>query len=120
MELALSLGDQSRSPKKMKELGFCMGLGSSNQIQDHHHKKFEEKNDDDKKSSSSSDLPPLQLDLVPFSPPPHQSLPPPLSQRPFPWLSRICNIHFSLYFFLFWILSSFCVCYLCYIIVQKE
>ncbi|XP_076942570.1 homeobox-leucine zipper protein HAT14-like [Bidens hawaiensis] len=105
MELALSLGD-TRKPisiadqsgsqqQKMKELGFCMVLGSSSQIdQDHQHKNSE---DDDKTncSSSSSDPPPLQLDLRPFSPslhqpsPPPPPPPPPPSHRPFPWLSQI-------------------------------
>ncbi|KAK9065812.1 hypothetical protein SSX86_015213 [Deinandra increscens subsp. villosa] len=99
MELALSLGDTPKpisvadqSGQKMKELGFCMVLGSNSQIQDHidHHKNFE---DDDKTncSSSSSDPRPLQLDLHPFSPSRHQSPPPPPppSHRHFPWLSQI-------------------------------
>ncbi|KAI3507644.1 hypothetical protein L1887_22633 [Cichorium endivia] len=101
MELALSLGDtpktisfadQSRSQQpKMKELGFCMNVGSSSKIQDHQHKNFSDKKDDDKTncSSSSSDQPPLQLDLLPFSPALNQAPPPPPSDRPFPWLSQI-------------------------------
>ncbi|KAL4587559.1 hypothetical protein LXL04_000431 [Taraxacum kok-saghyz] len=114
MELALSLGDtpkpfslldhHSRSQQqKMKDLGFCMGLGGSKNLEDlHFMNTMREKDDDDdddddahqktedKKSSSSSDPPPpLQLDLLPFSPvlrsvPP----PPPPSQRSFPWLSK--------------------------------
>lgn len=111
MELALSLGDapktisvadQSRSQQqKVKELGFCMNVGSSSasiKIPDHdQYKNLSEKNDDDKTncSSSSSDQPPLQLDLLPFSPALNQSPPPPPSGgRPFPWLSQICKSHF--------------------------
>ncbi|CAH1443464.1 unnamed protein product [Lactuca virosa] len=106
MELALSLGDapktisvadQSRSQQqKVKELGFCMNVGSSSasiKTPDHdQYKNFSEKNDDDKTncSSSSSDQPPLQLDLLPFSPALNQSPPPPPSGgRPFPWPSQI-------------------------------
>nr|GEV28363.1 homeobox-leucine zipper protein HAT14-like [Tanacetum cinerariifolium] len=98
MELALSLGDtpkpillsgQSKSQQlKMKEVGFCMGLESSSQNQDHQQKNYSEKADDDKTNySSSSDPPKLQLDLLPFSPS-HQ-VPPPPTHRPFPWLSQI-------------------------------
>ncbi|PWA38302.1 Homeobox, conserved site-containing protein [Artemisia annua] len=98
MELALSLGDtpkpilpagQSKSQQlKMKEVGFCMGLESSSQNQDHQQKNCSEKANDDKTNySSSSDPPKLQLDLLPFSPS-HQAPPPP-THRPFPWLSQI-------------------------------
>lgn len=109
MELALSLGD-TRKPitiadqtgsqqQKMKELGFCMVLGTHSQIQDHEHKINLEDDDKTNCSSSSSDPPPLQLDLRPFSPSLRQSPPPPPppSHRPFPWLSQICKFN-SLYF----------------------
>ncbi|KAI3811679.1 hypothetical protein L1987_21407 [Smallanthus sonchifolius] len=111
MELALSLGDtpkpfslldhHSRSQQqKMKDLGFCMGLGSSRNLEDLHIKNMMREKDDEKviSSSSSSDPssssppppPPLQLDLLPFSAvlrsPPQ---PPSASHRwSFPWLSR--------------------------------
>ncbi|KAJ9565461.1 hypothetical protein OSB04_001427 [Centaurea solstitialis] len=92
MELDLSLGDTPKpvpfADQKTKDLGFYMGLESGRQIQDCHQKNS---NDDEKTncSSSSSDRPPLQLDLLPFSPALHQSPPPPPSHRPFPWLSQI-------------------------------
>ncbi|KAI3678170.1 hypothetical protein L6452_37452 [Arctium lappa] len=101
MELGLSLGDTQKpvsfadqsisQQQKTKDLGFYMGLESSSQIQDRQHKNLRENNDDDKTncSSSSSDRPPIQLDLLPFSPALHQSQPPPPSHRPFPWLSQI-------------------------------
>ncbi|GMI71157.1 homeobox from Arabidopsis thaliana [Hibiscus trionum] len=75
MKLALSLGDPSKSfsfldktPKiSSKDLGFCMGL----------------RNDGDNKWVSSD--PPLQLQLLPFSPVPRLHLSSPLS---FPWLTH--------------------------------
>ncbi|KAD4888739.1 hypothetical protein E3N88_20812 [Mikania micrantha] len=100
MELALSLGDtpkpfslldhHSRSQQqKMKDLGFCMGLGSSRNLDDLHRKT------DEKAISSSPDQPPtppsqppMQLDLLPFSPV-LRSLPQPSSShRSLPWLSK--------------------------------
>ncbi|GKD75582.1 hypothetical protein Tco_1333864, partial [Tanacetum coccineum] len=100
MELALRLGDtpklillsgQSKSQQlKMKEVGFCMGLESSSQHQDHQQKNYSKIDDNDKtKYSSSSDPPKLQLDLLPLSPS-HQVPSPPTHCR-VPWLS------FSLY-----------------------
>ncbi|KAL8225286.1 hypothetical protein R6Q57_017843 [Mikania cordata] len=101
MELALSLGDTpkpilsadqtgSLQSQKMKELGFCMVLGSNSQInQDHQHKNLNEDDDKTNCSSSSSDPHPLQLELRPFSPSLHQSPPPPPPPRPFTWLSQI-------------------------------
>lgn len=127
MELALSLGDtpkpillagQSKSQQlKMKEVGFCMGLESSGQNQDHQQKNCSEKADDDKINySSSSDPPKLQLDLLPFSPS-HQAPPPP-THRPFPWLSQICksNFLYLVEFPEFWFSS----CYLFIILSVKS
>ncbi|XP_022746848.1 homeobox-leucine zipper protein HAT14-like [Durio zibethinus] len=91
MELALSLGDPSKpftfldkTPKlSSKNLGFCMGLGSQEKRDG-----FEAENrgeasrdGDDKRVSSD---PPLQLDLLPFSPV-HRTQP--SSQLRFPWLT---------------------------------
>uniref|UniRef100_A0A2P2INN0 Homeobox domain-containing protein n=1 Tax=Rhizophora mucronata TaxID=61149 RepID=A0A2P2INN0_RHIMU len=86
MELALSLGDASKpfkfldkNPKlTSKDLGFCMGLGvgfgaSARSSQ-------QEKGDERRVSSSD---PPVQLDLLPFSPVPRRL---PSSQIRFPWL----------------------------------
>ncbi|XVE96128.1 hypothetical protein REPUB_Repub02eG0194700 [Reevesia pubescens] len=91
MELALSLGDPSKpfsfldkTPKlSSKDIGFPMGLGNGFRSQE---KKdaFEgeaSKDGDDKRVSSD---PPLQLDLLPFSPVPRSQ---PSSQLRFPWLS---------------------------------
>lgn len=107
MELALSLGDTPKpfslldhhKQQKMKDLGFCMGLGN-NMMRD--------KVDDKINCSSSSDLsppppppqpspspsPPLQLELLPFSPVLRSPPPPPSAShhRSFPWLSKNCKI----------------------------
>lgn len=104
MELALSLGDTPKpfsfldnTPKiSHKDLGFCMGLGSG----------FSGRSDDKKEACEAEDRrvvirdegerrvssdPPLQLDLLPFSPVP-RSQPP--SQLRFPWLTDNRNPHF--------------------------
>nr|GEW04520.1 homeobox-leucine zipper protein HAT14-like [Tanacetum cinerariifolium] len=116
MELALSLGDtpkpfslldhhtsisQSQQQQKMKDLGFCMGLGKKTNIQDLHFNMSSSKDktndidadtckklDESKSSSSSSDPspPPLQLDLLPFTP--VLRSPPQSSGLSFPWLSK--------------------------------
>ncbi|KAF5771943.1 putative transcription factor homeobox-WOX family [Helianthus annuus] len=110
MELALSLGDTPKpfslldhhsgsQQQKMKDLGFCMGLGSTRNLEDLHIKNMMREKDDEKviSCSSSSDPSssppplPLQLDLLPFSPvlkSPPPPPPPSLSHRPFPWLSK--------------------------------
>ena len=84
MELALSLGDASKpftfldKTQKMvvnKDAGFCMGLGTGLIIG-----KVPEKGEDDRRVSSD---PPVQLDLLPFSPVPRHH---PSSQLRFPWL----------------------------------
>ncbi|XVF75930.1 hypothetical protein PTKIN_Ptkin13bG0226500 [Pterospermum kingtungense] len=96
MELALSLGDTSKSfsfldktPKlSSKDVGFCMGLGNGFRSQEKG-EAFEGesrgeacKEGDDKRVSS--DPPSLQLDLLPFSPVPRTQPP---SQLRFPWLT---------------------------------
>ncbi|GAB4843773.1 homeobox-leucine zipper protein [Ancistrocladus abbreviatus] len=112
MELALSLGDASRPfsflEKKQsmgnssREInGFCMGLAlnsrSQQQPQEQREEEkrdaaaaVEEEDDDDdqreKRVSSSSD-PPVQLDLLPFSPVPRVQ-PSSGSHLRFPWLSE--------------------------------
>ncbi|KAI3667489.1 hypothetical protein L6452_42552 [Arctium lappa] len=109
MELALSLGDTPKpfsildhhnrsQQQKMKDLGFCMGLGNRNNLEDIHFKNMMREKDDDGhrktderiSSSSSPDPspPPLQLDLLPFSPVLRSPPPPPPSHRCFPWLSK--------------------------------
>ncbi|XWS66463.1 hypothetical protein CRYUN_Cryun05aG0201600 [Craigia yunnanensis] len=95
MELALSLGDPSKpfsfldkTPKlSSKDLGFCMGLGNVFRSQEKRDA-FEgesrgeaSKDGDDKRVSSD---PPLQLDLLPFSPVPRTQ---PSSQLRLPWLT---------------------------------
>ncbi|XVE75737.1 hypothetical protein DITRI_Ditri12bG0116800 [Diplodiscus trichospermus] len=95
MELALSLGDPSKpfsfldkNPNlSSKDLGFCMGLGNGFRSQEKGDS-FEggnrgetSKGGDDKRVSSD---PPLQLDLLPFSPVPRTQ---PSSQLRFPWLT---------------------------------
>ncbi|KAJ4831079.1 hypothetical protein Tsubulata_046154 [Turnera subulata] len=84
MELALSLGDTSKSLKFLdnnpklssKDLGFCMGLTRSKDKVDDH-----QSGEEGRRVSSD---PPLQLDLLPFSPVPRRLSPP---QLRFPWLS---------------------------------
>ncbi|XP_012087786.1 homeobox-leucine zipper protein HAT14 isoform X2 [Jatropha curcas] len=84
MELALSLGDTSKPFKFLdinptnistKDLGFCMALGTGFNGKSHH------SGEGDKVLPSD---PPLQLDLLPFSPVPRQN---PSSQIRFPWLT---------------------------------
>jgi len=85
MELALSLGDTSKSfafldkpvnlPSKDPP-GFCIAPG----------KAFEDKRTDAEKRGSSD--PPVQLDLLPFTPV-LRSQPP--SQLRIPWLTEPCN-----------------------------
>lgn len=90
MELALSLGDASKPftflDKTQKLVnkdaaGFCMGLGTGilGNIQD---KAQVHSGDQDEKRVSSD--PPVQLDLLPFSPVPRHH---PSSQLRFPWLA---------------------------------
>ncbi|XP_057983274.1 homeobox-leucine zipper protein HOX11 [Malania oleifera] len=89
MELALSLGDASKpfsfleKPQNMadKDLGFCMGLGPGANERRRQNENFEGERDEDERRVSSD--PPVQLDLLPFSPVPRN---PPPSQLSFPWL----------------------------------
>jgi homeobox-leucine zipper protein len=118
MELALSLGD---SPKPYafldkttkisnKDLGFCMGLGSGSggrsdektDSRDGEGRRREVIRDEGERRRVSSD-PPLQLELLPFSPVP-RSQPP--TQLRFPWLTDNCKYplpppHINAFFFLF-------------------
>ncbi|KAK3030801.1 hypothetical protein RJ639_037182, partial [Escallonia herrerae] len=96
MELALSLGDAQKplfslldkSPQQLmvhagggnKDLGFCMGLGGGRRSEKDH-----QSNEDERRSGSSSSDPPVQLDLLPFSPVPRGQRP---AQPRFPWLAQ--------------------------------
>lgn len=96
MELALSLGD---TPKPFSFLdkptnlatkdppGLCIARGGPSFGAG---KALEEKRDDDGRRGSSD--PPLQLDLLPFTPVPRSH---PSSQLRIPWLSEACNFSFS-------------------------
>lgn len=99
MELALSLGDTSRPPfpfldKTNKisaggDLGFCMGLGtgfSPGRSQENGEGEKTGRNGDDCRRSRFPADPPLQLDLLPFSPLPRSQQPP--SQLRLPWLTH--------------------------------
>ncbi|XWS59268.1 hypothetical protein CRYUN_Cryun08bG0106800 [Craigia yunnanensis] len=95
MELALSLGYPSKpfsfldkTPKlSSKDLGFCMGLGNGFRSQEKgdafegESRREASRDGDDKRVSSD---PPLQLDLLPFSPVPRTQ---PSSHLRFPWLT---------------------------------
>ncbi|KAG8371839.1 hypothetical protein BUALT_Bualt12G0004800 [Buddleja alternifolia] len=90
MELALSLGD-TRKPFKFheksqkiigKELGFCMAVGKVNNGDGDNNNNNNGRNKETGFSSSSD--PPVQLDLLPFSPV-HKN-PPSSNKFPFPWL----------------------------------
>lgn len=81
MELALSLGDTSKpfsSKLSSKDLGFCMGLSGSS---------FNGKSEE--KSASDHHPPPIQLDLLPFSPVPRAHHHQPSSQLRLPWLNVV-------------------------------
>ncbi|KAK3001673.1 hypothetical protein RJ639_021607 [Escallonia herrerae] len=96
MELALSLGEAQKplfpfldkSPQQLmvhagggnKDLGFCMGLGGGRRSEKDH-----QSNEDERRSGSSSSDPPVQLDLLPFSPVPRGQPP---AQPRFPWLAQ--------------------------------
>jgi hypothetical protein len=124
MELALSLGD---SPKPYafldkttkisnKDLGFCMGLGSGSggrsdektDSRDGEGRRREVIRDEGERRRVSSD-PPLQLELLPFSPVP-RSQPP--TQLRFPWLTDNCKYPLpppptsTLFFFFFFYLIT--------------
>ncbi|KAK2989183.1 hypothetical protein RJ640_029375 [Escallonia rubra] len=99
MELALSLGEAQKplfsfldkSPQQLmvhaggsnKDLGFCMGLGGGRRSEKDH-----QSNEDERRSGSSSSDPPVQLDLLPFSPVPRGQPP---AQPRFPWLAQNCK-----------------------------
>ncbi|KAA8516978.1 hypothetical protein F0562_017204 [Nyssa sinensis] len=98
MELALSLGETPKpftffdKTQKMvnKDLGFCIGLGpvmingrSHGRGETHEGEGRREEIRDEHEMRGSSD-PPVQLDLLPFSPVPRNQ---PSSQLRFPWLT---------------------------------
>ncbi|KAK4413054.1 Homeobox-leucine zipper protein HAT14 [Sesamum alatum] len=101
MELALSLGGDTPGPKPFslveksqkilgKDLGFCMAVGKSSAADGENNIRCNESTglfsaDDQRRSDSSSD-PPLQLDLLPFSPV-HRTQPS-SHKFPFPWLTE--------------------------------
>ncbi|KAJ7971431.1 Homeobox associated leucine zipper protein [Quillaja saponaria] len=101
MELALSLGDTPKpfsfldKATKMpnKDLGFCIALGNglSKEMKNHSGSSSSHENERSSLRVSSSD-PPLQLDLLPFSPVPRTQQPPPPSQLRIPWLSDTLGI----------------------------
>ncbi|XP_057782533.1 homeobox-leucine zipper protein HAT14 [Salvia miltiorrhiza] len=90
MELALSLGDTPKpfsfleKPQKIlsKDLGFCMGTGKVSSDGGEKNKKSDERRFSDGPTSSD---PPVQLDLLPFSP--VQRSQPSSNKLPFPWLN---------------------------------
>ncbi|KAJ8900000.1 hypothetical protein K2173_024111 [Erythroxylum novogranatense] len=90
MELALSLGDTSKpfkfldkAPKlSSKDLGFCMGLGSGFGSRSSQEKLDDARDERDQRRVSQD--PPVQLDLLPFSPVPRRQPP---SQIRIPWLT---------------------------------
>ncbi|KAK6945386.1 Homeobox domain [Dillenia turbinata] len=99
MELALSLGDASRSltnfidkPQKIKDnMGFCMGLGASFKEKSQEKTQQQEITSEDVRRASSD--PPVQLDLLPFSPVQRHPPPPPSSSNlRFSWLSENLNL----------------------------
>ncbi|KAL0452952.1 UNVERIFIED_CONTAM: Homeobox-leucine zipper protein HAT14 [Sesamum latifolium] len=101
MELALSLGDTpkpfsllEKSQKILgKDLGFCMGMAVGKSDAENNTTRckettaglFSADHDDQRRSDSSSD-PPVQLDLLPFSPV-HRTHPS-SHKFPFPWLTE--------------------------------
>ncbi|KAI3474545.1 hypothetical protein Pfo_029460 [Paulownia fortunei] len=93
MELALSLGDTpkpfsflEKSQKILgKDLGFCMAVGKVSADGENNGKNKETGFSDGQRRASSSD-PPIQLDLLPFSPV-HRSQPS-SNKFPFPWLNE--------------------------------
>ncbi|KAK6941934.1 Leucine zipper, homeobox-associated [Dillenia turbinata] len=96
MELALSLGDASRSltnftdkPVKIKDnMGFCMGLGALIKEKSQEKTQQQEITREDVRRASSD--PPVQLDLLPFSPVQRYPPPPPSHLR-FSWLMNLCE-----------------------------
>ncbi|GLT96206.1 hypothetical protein SLE2022_138490 [Rubroshorea leprosula] len=90
MELALSLGDSSKpfsfldkTPKLSgKDLGFCMAVGGGRSSRSPEKEEEPTPGGDGGERRGSSD-PPVQLDLLPFSPVPRRQT----SQLRFPWLT---------------------------------
>ncbi|XP_051138837.1 homeobox-leucine zipper protein HOX11 isoform X2 [Andrographis paniculata] len=101
MELALSLGDTpkpfpflEKSPTMIlgKDLGFCMAAAAAGDVGDDNNGAgiaATSSKDADARGKASSSTPPLQLELLPFSPvhkTNQQSSCPSLNKIPFPWL----------------------------------
>ena len=99
MELALSLGDTPKpftfldKAQKVvnRDLGFCMGLGKGAADRGGDHQSRNSRESDGERRGSSD--PPVQLDLLPFSPVPRSQTS--SSQLSFSWLTQHCN--FSLF-----------------------
>ncbi|KAL1550041.1 homeobox-leucine zipper protein [Salvia divinorum] len=92
MELALSLGDTPKpfsfleKPQKIlsKDLGFCMTTGKVSTDGGEKSNKSDDSRFSDGPIRASSSDPPVQLDLLPFSP--VQRSQPSSNKLPFPWL----------------------------------
>lgn len=90
MELALSLGDTPKLPFSFLDKPNKDPLPSFFSTQ-------QGKTSEEEKRGSSD--PPIQLDLLPFTPvlrSPHPS-----SHLPIPWLTQPCNFLFTIYIFFF-------------------
>lgn len=93
MELALSLGDTpkpfsflEKSQKILgKDLGFCMAAGKLSSDAEKNTKSDETGFSAASTRASPSDPPPVQLELLPFTP--VQRTQPPPAKLPFPWLN---------------------------------
>lgn len=94
MELALSLGETPKpfslldkvSKMPNKDPSFCMALGSGFNGKVSQEKIGNHTEDEDERRGSSD--PPLQLELLPFTPVPRSQ---PKSQLRIPWLSEACK-----------------------------
>ncbi|KAL7138615.1 hypothetical protein ABFS83_10G175700 [Erythranthe nasuta] len=98
MELALSLGHQTPKPisflekKSQKivgdDLGFCMAVGTTGNDGAGRSKQTGFSDGQIRGRTGSSDSPPVQLDLLPFSPVNYRAQPPSSNKLSFPWLNQ--------------------------------